>query len=302
MRRITVTIGLAVLAVCAFGALAVPAFAKEKLVFGEFQGSVTGKNLETEPQPVQIWKEDKELEVEGLKLGNYKFYTTNAKAEKNESKPCLKSPKVTGVFQAEEGKVNKSDSLPLDITFKKCISHASENGVGVGKPVTFTLPIKLQQNHSAESGPKIAGVEIPNKTIIRFKGALSKCPVVIPQQVIPKNKPEKEFEETVSYTNETPEPIENWEKSTKLKEQYPSGVKERLEVEFEEKFKGIITYVKATPPCEPAKGEENPKLIEETNEGPNHGEYNGWLEYESGHIFMDIEGLEIKGGELSFVG
>jgi len=302
MRRIKVIIGLAVVAVCAFGALTAPAFAKEKLVFGEFQGSVTGKNLETEPAKVQILNEDRELEVEGLKLGNYNFYTTNGTGEKDESTPCLKSPAVKGIFQAESGKVDKSDSLPLDITFKKCQTHATENGVGVGKFVNFTLPIKLQQNHSAEAGPDVAGVEIPSKTVIKFKGALSRCPVVIPQQVIPREKPEKDFEEVVSYSNETPEPIENWEKSTKLKEEFPSGVKERLEVEFEEGFKTIITYVKATPPCEPAKGEDNPKLIEETSEGPNHGEYNGWLEYPNGHIFMDIEGLEIKGGELSFVG
>jgi hypothetical protein len=302
MSRLRITIGLAV-AVCAMFALTSPAFAKEKLVFGEFQGSVTGKNLETEPQPVEVFKEDKELEVEGLQLGNYKFYTRNKAGEKEESEPCLKSPTIKGSFQAEPGTVNKSKSLPLDITFKKCMSHAGEGGVSEGKAVTFTLPIALQQNFSAEAGPKIAGVEIPNKTTIEFKGTLRKCPVVIPQQTIPfKASPEKEFEEVVSYTNEAPEEIENWEKSKKLKEQFPTGFKERLEVEFEEKFKGIHTYVKATPPCEPAKGEDNPKLITEGPEGPNHGEYNGWLEYTSGHIFMDVEGLEIKGGELSFVG
>jgi hypothetical protein len=296
MSRLRITIGLAV-AVCAMFALASPAFAKEKLVFGEFQGNVTGKNLETEPQPVQVFKEDKELEVEGLQLGNYKFYTKLTKnGEKELSEPCLKPPLITGSFQAEPGKVDKSKTLPLDITFRKCMSHAGEGGVSEGKAVTFTLPIALQQNFSAETGPKIAGVEIPNKTTIQFKGTLRHCPVVIPQQTIPfKDDPEKEFEEVVSYTNEAPEAVEKFEKSAKLKERFPSGFKNRIEVEFEEKFKGIHTYVKATPPCEPVKGEDNPKLITE-------GEYAGWLEYTSGHIFMDIEGLEIKNGELSFVG
>ena len=73
-------------------------------------------------------------------------------------------------------------------------------------------------------------------------------------------------------------------------------------MDFEEKFKGIRTYVKATGPCEPSKGEENGKLIEEGPEGPNGGIYNNWLEYTNGHIFMEIEGIEIKNGELSFVG
>ena len=62
MSRLRITIGLAV-AVCAMFALASPAFAKEKLVFGEFQGSVTGKNAETEALPVQQLAEDRESEV-----------------------------------------------------------------------------------------------------------------------------------------------------------------------------------------------------------------------------------------------
>jgi len=303
MSRLKITIGLAV-AVCAMFALASPAFAKEKLVFGEFQGSVTGKNAETEPLQVQQLAEDRETEVTGLQLGNYKFYQKVKKnGEKEKEEPCQKPVVVKGAFQAEPGKVDKSSTLGLDISFRKCISHAGEGGVSEGKAVSFKLPVLLKQNFSAETGPEIANIEIPNKTVIEFKGAERKCPVVIPQQTIPfKENAEKEYEEIVSYTNETPEPIENWEKNKKLQEQFPSGVKERIEVDFEEKFKGIRTYVKATGPCEPARGEENGKLIEEGPEGPNGGIYNGWLEYTNGHIFMEMEGLEITHGELSFVG
>ncbi len=300
MRITRIALAMAV-ALMALGAFSAPAFAKEKLIFGEFEGSVTGQNLETTAVPVQVWKEDKELEVEGLQLGNYKFYKKNAKGEKDFGSPCLKSPVIKGSFKADPGKVNKTTTLPLDISFKKCLSHSGEGGVSEGKPVSFTLPIALKQNFSAEAGPTVAGAEIPNKTVISFKGALRKCPVVVPQQTIPfKDNEEHEYEEIVSYTNELPEAVENWEHSKKKQAEYPSGFKNRLEVEFEEKFKGIHTYVKATPPCEPVKGEDNPKLIEEGPEGPNHGEYNGWLEYTSGHIFMDIEGLEIPGGELGF--
>ncbi|HXD55945.1 MAG TPA: hypothetical protein VN618_14410 [Solirubrobacteraceae bacterium] len=302
MRIKRIALAMAV-ALMALGAFAAPTFAKEKLIFGEFEGSVTGQNMETTPGVVQVWKEDKELTVESMRLGPYKFGTINGKQEFNENEPCAKSPKITGSFKAEEGKVNKSETLPLDIAFKKCGASAKAIGIGGVKYVSFTLPVLLKQNHSSEIGPKIAEVEIPNKTEIKFKGALSKCAVVIPQQTIPpKEKEEHEYEEVVSYNEEPPEKIEGWEHSKKLKELFPSGLKNRLEVEFEEKFKGIVTYVNANPPCFPAKGEDNPNLIEEGPEGPNGGKYNGWLEYHSGHIFMDIEGLEIKNGELNFVG
>lgn len=300
MRITRIALATAV-ALMALGALSSTAFAKEKLIFGEFEGSVAGQNMETTPGVVQVWKEDKELTVESLRLGPYKFATLNAKHELNENEPCAKSPKITGSFKADPGMVNKSATLPLDIAFKKCGAPAKGIGIGALKYVSFTLPVLLKQNFSAEVGPKIAEVEIPNKTEIKFKGALSKCPVVIPQQTIPpKEKEEHEYEEIVSFTNEKPEEPEGWEHSKKLKELFPSGFKNRLEVEFEEKFKGIVTYVNANPPCFPAKGEDNPNLIEEGPEGPNGGKYNGWLEYHSGHIFMDIEGLEIKNGELGF--
>ena len=299
MRITRIALAMAV-ALMALGAFSAQAFAKEKLIFGEFEGSVTGQNLETTPAPVQVWKEDKELTVESMELGPYKFATENSKEELNENEPCKKSPKIAGSFKADPGKVNKSASLPLDITFKKCGASSKAIGAGEIKYVTFTLPVLLKQNFSSEVGPNVAGAEIPSKTVIKFKGSLQHCPVVVPQQTIPfKDNAEHEYEEIVSYSPEE-ENIENWEHSKKLQAQYPSGKKNRLEVEFEEKFKGIVTYVKTTPPCFPAKGEDNPKLIEEGPEGPNHGEYNGWLEYHSGHIFMDIEGLEIAGGELGF--
>ena len=300
MRRIKITIGLAVVAICAVGVLAAPAFAKEKMVFGEFQGDVVGKNLETEPATVLQFHED-EGEVSGMQLGPYKFGTKNAKGEIQEGNPCEGAPKIGGVFKAEEGKGDKSNSMLLHIKFKKCVSWAGANGISQKKKVSFELGVRFAPNFSSEVGQiNEAGLEL-EESVVEFKGALNKCPVVIPRQTIPvKINPEKEYEEIVEYFNET-EPVENWEKSKKLKEIYPSGKKDRIEIELGEKFHSIRTFVKATGNCVPAKGEDNPKLIEEGPEGPYGGIYNGWLEYSSGKIFADFEDVEIKNGELKFV-
>ncbi len=300
MRRLKITIGLAVVAICAVGVLAAPAFAKEKMVFGEFQGSVVGQNLETTPATVQQFHED-EGEVFGLQLGPYKFGVKNAKGELDEGTPCEGEPKIAGKFQAEPGKTDKSSSMLLHIKFKKCVSWAGTGGVSQKKKVSFELGVRFAPNFSSEVGHiDEAGLEL-EEAVVEFKGALNKCPVVIPRQTIPvKMNPEKEYEEIVEYFNET-EPVENWEKSKKLKEVYPSGKKDRIEIELGEKFKGLRTFVKATGSCTPTKGEDNPKLIEEDSEGPYGGIYNGWLEYTSGKIFADFEGVEIKNGELAFI-
>ncbi|HSZ12450.1 MAG TPA: hypothetical protein VK790_00230 [Solirubrobacteraceae bacterium] len=271
-----------------FGALTAPAFAKEKakMVFGEFVAGVAGKNLATEPGTLMVNKED-EPEVTALELGNYKFGTLEnpATGEIDFEEPCEKAPKVTGRVDAE-----KSPTLSLNIAFRHCVAWAEAGGVELEAPTHLTLAMTFNANHSAELG---AAVELPKQSVV-FRGAFKKCPVEIPAQTIPvkaAEDPEKEYE-AAAYTNEAPEAIENWEKSKKLKEQFPSGFKERLEVELVE-IKRIVTYVKAEKPCVPKKGAENGKLITE-------GEHAGWLEYTNGRIEADIEGLEVKGGELKF--
>src|SRR5258708_12262581 len=127
MRTIKVTIGLAVVAICAFGALAVPAFAKEKIVFGEFQASVTGKNLETEAVPLSIFHEDQPTpSIEGLQIGPYKFgpiFRTGPNAGKvDTSHPGKVAPKLTRKFQSEAGKANKSNSLLIPLHFRNPIT------------------------------------------------------------------------------------------------------------------------------------------------------------------------------------
>lgn len=295
MRRVRIVLGLAV-AVCAFGALTAPAFAKPKLVFGEFVASIAGKTLsETEFGTLATDKED-ESTVSSLALGPYEFGTREGE-EINFEEPCEKPLKVTGKVIADN-----SSELQTQIGFRKCTSWSESVGKGglgekifEGKISNFTLGVKFYSNHAAEVGKSEDGFEI-EEGVVTVKHAQNKCTMVIPKQFIPAKaatKPEKEYE-AASYSGETPEAIEKWEKSRKLKEEYPSGVKERLEIDMEEGFKDIVAYVNPAPPCFPKKGEEAKKV---RTEEP----YKGWIEYTKGHIEADIEGLEVKGGELTFV-
>jgi len=286
MRSLRITAGLAVVA-CALCAMAAPAMAKEKAIFGEFKASITGRNLETSPGQLAIWKEDEPIVPEALTLGNYKFGPINrANGEIETNRPCEKI-KV-------EGSVTKESSSELPATLKliKCVSRAEAGGVVQEKKNTISLPVVFEANASAE----ITGMNIAQETVLTFKGALSKCPVTIPKQTIPNNvNPEKEYEEIVSYNSERPEEVERWEHSKKLKELFPTDEKLRLEIDLEEKFHGIRSFVKDSAPCDNRKGEESGHLV--TEEGNPH---KGELEFTNGKLEVEIEGLEVKEGNLSF--
>jgi hypothetical protein len=302
MRRLRVVLGLAV-AVCAFGALTAPAFAaKEKLVFGTFVASVAGKTISpTEPAAVIENKED-EAELIGLQLGQYKFGKVSEESGKAEHEdPCLKPPKVTGTVTEE-----RSSSLLTEIDFRQCVSDNKEGGITGHKAVSFKLAIRFQANESAEIGKTAEnGIEIAKTALVSFKGS-QPCVVEVPQQFVPAKageKPEK-FWEAAEYTPEKEEPVENWEKNKKLKEQYPGDYKLRLGIETTEKFKGIVSYVDTNGTekkgCTPNKGEESGKYITEKEiEGKPNPHYH-WTEFTNGRIDMDVEGLEIKGGQLTF--
>jgi hypothetical protein len=301
MRSKRSIVAIAAVAICALCAFVSPSFAaKEKKVFGEWQAEVTGQNLET--SPVQLRMEKEEVgEIFGLQLGNYKFGPINRtgpeKGKPNFEEPCKKPPKVSGEFIAEPGKVNRSNSIILHVAFSGCVTRAQQGGIVHEKKAHFTLSFKLEPNHSAEIGKSENAITI-EEAKLQFKGALGACPVVIPRQTIPgKVSSEKEYEEIASYTNES-EPVE---KTKKNEERYPNGNKERVTVEFEEKFKGINTYVAQENPethqykgCTDVKGEEGPKEI---TEGP----YAGWEEYTNGHIYGELPDIEAKNGELRFI-
>ena len=283
MRTIKITIG-ALLAVCALGVLAASASAKEKLTFGEFKAQVAGGLAPSPSDPglLKVSKED-EPELTGLLLGNFKFGVLEAKTnEPDYEEPCEKLPKVTGKVETE-----KSPTLELDLHFQRCETSSTVGEGGERAFTSFTLALKFNPNYSGELLEVVGGKGV-------IKTVQKSCPLVIAKQTIPfKMNSEKEYEEVVSYTPES-EPVENWETSKKLKEVYPTGIKERLGIELGEKFKGIHTLMDPVGKCFVKKGEGSSKLVEE-------GPYKGWLEFSGGYIFADIEGIEVKKGELTFV-
>jgi hypothetical protein len=306
MRRVRIAIGLAV-AVCAFSALTASAFAKEKLVFGKFTASIVGKTISKEAPAAVVENKEDEAEVTTLTIGPYRFGVVNEKAEANYEEPCKKAPKVTGkVFE------ESSSSLLTEVTFRQCVSSNPDGPIDPWKATSFKLAIRFQANESAELGTTGGGLEILEGPVQKIKGVAAQCLVEIPQQFVPGAAEEKEekFYEAAEYTPESEEP-ENWEKSKKLKEEFPGGLQDRVGIETTEKFKGIRSLVDTAPGGKPSKGcpvkkgEANTKVITEKEievEGkmvPNP--YYLWTEFTNGKIEMDAEGLEIKGGQLAFV-
>ncbi len=305
MRRVRIVLGLAV-AVCAFGALAGSAFAKPKLVFGHFAASIVGRHISpTEPAKVVKNKEG-EAEVTGLELGSFKFgvvETVEEKKKPNYEKPCKDAPKVTGTAVEEE-----SSSLLTEVTFKDCVTSFAGSDTINWKGTNFKLAINFESNEAAELGNTDGGFKIEKTATVLVKG-IGECVVEIPAQFVPAKSEEKEkFWDAAEYEQENEEPIEKWEKSKKLKEEYPGDVKERLNIVTTNKFKGIVSYVHpystSSHGCE-SQNEASGKLITEKEievEGkmvPNP-RY-GWLEYTNGRIDMSVTDLEIKGGQLTFV-
>jgi hypothetical protein len=294
MRRVRIVLGLAV-GVCAFGALSVPAFAKEKLVFGTFVASVAGQTISpTSPARVVENKED-EAEVTELQIGGYRFGVVNSETGEIEyENPCKKTPRVKGVVTEE-----RSSSLLTEITFRECVSSNPDGAQIPWKASNFKLDIKFRSDESAELGNSEGGFEIAENATEVIKGVNGSCLLEVPKQFVPARSTnnEEKFWEAAEYTPET-EPVENWEKSKKLQEEYPGGVKDRLEIETTEKFVGIVSYVdtattKKRRGCVAKSGEGNGKLI---TEGPHAG----WIEYNNGKLGLNAEGLEIKGGQLTF--
>jgi hypothetical protein len=323
MSRLRIIAGLAV-ALCALAAFAAPALAKEKMVFGQFEATIVGQTIsEATPGKLGIYKEgsidfngfeaippNKEAhkaakDVAGLNLGGTEFgprYTediVNGKGELEHNagdieanKPACKKSKLVGQVTAEH-----FSELEFELQLKKCISYIQEVG-NVNRTFettsNITLPIVLRSNNSAEIGRRESVLEIP-ETHLTLKLGLKKCPVIVPTQTIPiKDNGEKLYEEFVEYSNEAEEP-EGIEHSKKLKMLYPSGEKNLLDVEFEERFKSIRSYGSNTKPCGSTKGDENAKLVEDP-ESP----FNGMIEFKNGHLFGELEEIEVKNGNLSF--
>lgn len=320
IKRLAVGLAVALCALCAFSA---QAFAKEKIVFGEFEASVHGKTLAPgNGAKLGVYKEgsidftgvdengpeNKAHDVAALNLGGTEFgpryskdvYIKNRNDEEvlihkageiEAGKPACERAKVSGEVTAEH-----FSELAFKLELKKCVTYLEEeNNPNRNEKVLtkITLPIVLRSNWSAEIGARESVLEIP-ETTLTVKLGLKKCPIEIPEQTIPvKDNPEKLYEEYVEYENEEEEP-ENIEHSKKLKELYPGEEKHLLNIVFGERFKGIRSYGSNTAPCSSKTGEENSKIVEEP------GKHFGQVEFKNGHLFGEIDEMEVKDGNLGF--
>jgi hypothetical protein len=280
--KITTGVALAV-ALCAIGAFAAPAFAKEKLVFGEFEASIVGQNLETTPGVLRVNHAEGSMNIEGLELGPYTFGPKNRTTGEQEVESPCKSVKLSG-----EVKKEKSSELTFLLKFSKCPGWSESGQLQQEVPTSFKLGVKLISNHSAEIGLSESAMEI-EPGVVTFKGPLKKCEIIIPRQTIPAKDKEREYEEIVEYEDESFEPP-RIEHSKHLKELYPEEEEETLNVVFEEKFRHIKSYASQAGPCTNVKGTENGRVV--TEEGP----YKGMLEFTNGHLYGSIKTSKSKKG------
>jgi hypothetical protein len=257
MRHVRIVVGIATAAVAL--ASAGPAFAskeEEKHFFGEFTVFKSGDTPSAESPIVAKGKgEVSDMRIAGVAV------------------------ECEGLKGTAEAFAERSTSLKVTLGFRKC-SHAVKQGIVISHPkVLFRKPLVLEF-HSNGSARVVTIQE--NEAEVKIKPA--QCKYHIPEQEIPlgaENKPNKEYEDA-EYSTET----ETIESKGGLKK-FPSGVRERLDVEMI--FKAIKTTFKPEgPQCEYVKGEEakfNPEtgLVETTSK-----------------LEAELEELTVPGGSIGF--
>jgi hypothetical protein len=281
MRRVRVVLGFAAV-VCAFGAVAAPAFAKkgkEPAIFGKFTASINGRTI----SPSEPAATKGHGEVEAMRLGPYIFTGRNLGEGKGNGPICERALKSKGEVVSES-----SETFLQNVTFSKCIATRRAGSSEEAVVFHFTLGMEFHSNGSVVTGEsEEAEVKIIKGSTVHFKGSKSSCEVIIPEQTIPVKaitKPEKEFE-SASYETEK-EPVEG----KKAMKEFPSGFQEKLDITME--FKKVHTIEQLNP----AKGCTNGKL----EEGGTFNKENDTVEYANGVLEAELEEIEIKKGNVGF--
>ncbi len=271
MRRLRITVALAAVA-CVVGALASPSFAakeKEKTQFGEFTASIpTGAPITPSTPAIAKTREGS--------LGE--FYVGS------ENRPLF-------VFECaslhSEGKVfaERSTTFKTEVKFQKCEARRKDaNGIIEKGLHTKIGPIEMEfhSNGAAVLGQEEMGetkITKGTSAAIKIKGSM--CKLVIPEQTVPSaGENENKEVEGAEYSGER-------EKTEKLKT-YPSGFKERLEVDWELKHMTVEIPVAPGTDCEYER-EPGGKYNEETKSVQIPSYFEG-----------ELEEIEIKKGELFF--
>lgn len=285
MRRVRVVLGFAAV-VCAFGALAAPAFAKKehpKVQFGKFIASIPGKTI-SEAEPATASGHGEVLEGPsgpGIVLGGGAL----------EIEECTKALKGTAKVVSE-----KSETFLMDVTFKNCyaISYTGVNKEFRSKTKlpTFTIAMEFHSNGSAvvgEEEPGTVKIKENSTVVIPTPSKKAPCEVTIPEQTIPtkaKLKPEEEWE-AAFYTTEK----ETVEGKKKL-EEFPLGFYDKLDIETE--FSKVATWIKPNEDCVYVHGEEG--HYDNEVESPGYG----YVTYAKGNLDIEVEEITIKHGSLGF--
>jgi hypothetical protein len=275
MRTLRITIGVTV-AACALAVFAAPSFAaaKPKAFFGEFTASIFGQEISPAHKAVTKGHGS----VSTLRIGPLEITCEPAKGE--------------GLNAKGEVEHERSPNFTTTVKFSGCFTKVKfgKGGTEERIKVSFGKGLKMEfhANGSGALGNPSGEVAILETVPVQIKVAGRKCHLFVPAQTVPvqaEKNPEKEFE-AASYGTET-EPVEPHEAK-----KYPSGFKERLDIEWE--MKKIRSYVPVEPgKCEYDKGTEG-KFEPEGGGLPNR------VEFTNGLFEAELEEIEIKGGELGF--
>lgn len=267
MRTLKITVALAAIA-CVVGALASPAFAKEKAFFGEFHANVPSGGPVTPGTPVEA--KSKEGELDALFLGG-----------KEETGPfAFTCEKLTS--DAKHVEAESSQTFRTELKFGKC--KAQRRLVG---HIVEEVPVKIQKgfemefhaNGLAELGKAEGENHIVKGTQMEVKVRGGACKVILPNQTIPTNENLEKEDEAAEYGKEQ-------EKEEKFN-LYPNGFKFEMFVEWHNKVTFYIP-VEKNGSCKYTKepgGKFNPEL--------NVIEYNGFFEGE-------LEEIKVKKGNIWF--
>lgn len=273
MRHARLALGVAVVVVCAFGALAGPAFAKKEKpapTFGKFTASIPGRTISpTEPATTSGIGEISELSLAGGAL----FV-----------EECVKELKSSGTVVSES-----SETFYQNVKFTKCLAQVKLGKSGLTtqlKVPTFVLGMEFHSNHSAVIGEgEEAALTIVKPSNVSVRIGKTACTVVIPAQTVPvraEKKPDLEFEAAGYETEKEPANIKK----------FPSGFQEKLDIEWE--LKKLESLVKPNANCKYAAEPEG--KFNNDPESPNFG----FVEYGNGRFEGELEEITIKHGNVGF--
>ncbi len=188
--------------------------------------------------------------------------------------------KSTGAMEAE-----RSETFWTAIKFSGC-SGTRTLAKGITEHVKFKMGagtvMEFKANGSGQFGENSGELRVKKGSTIIAKAKGGACKIELPQQYIPVKaevKPEHEFE-AVTYSNEPPEP-------TAKKNIYPTGFKQRLEIEWETAH--FLYYI----PADNGSGCEFSESAGNYNKEMHRVELKGSFE-------GFLEELEIKNGEFEF--